>query len=158
MNVPKSLLSALAVVSVCAVFASVSPAQEKRVKMKDLPEAVQKTVNEQAKGATIKGLRTEVEKGKTVYEVELTVDGHSKDITIDASGNVVEVEEQVKLSSLPEAVQAGIKQSAGKGQILIIESVSKGGTLEYYEFQVKNAGKKSEIKIGTDGKRITKAE
>jgi hypothetical protein len=62
------------------------------------------------------------------------------------------------MSSLSDAVQGGIKQSAGKGQILLIESVSKGGVLKYYEAQIKKAGKKSEIKIGTDGKRITKAE
>jgi uncharacterized membrane protein YkoI len=148
----------LVIVSVCFAFAGVSLAQEKRVKMKDLPEAVQKTVNEQSKGATVKGLSKEVEHGETLYEVELTVDGHSKDVTIDASGNVVEVEEQVQMSSLSDAVQGGIKQSAGKGQILLIESVSKGGVLKYYEAQIKKAGKKSEIKIGTDGKRITKAE
>ncbi len=157
MSVPRILFKVLLAVSACALFAGASLAQEKRVKMKNLPEAVQKTVNEQSKGATLKGLSTEVEKGKRIYEAELTVDGHSKDITIDPSGNVIEVEEQVQLSSLPEAVQSGIKESAGKGQILIIESVSKGGTLEYYEFQVKKAEKKSEIKIGTDGKRITKA-
>jgi uncharacterized membrane protein YkoI len=126
--------------------------------MKDLPEAVQKTVTEQSKGATIKGLSQEVENGKTEYEVELTVNGHSKDITIDPSGNVLEVEEQVQMSSLPEVVQTGIKQSAGTAQISVIETVVKGGVLQYYEVHVKKAGKKSEIKIGTDGKRITKSE
>jgi uncharacterized membrane protein YkoI len=158
MNLPKSLLKILLACSVCAVLAALALAQEKRVKMSDLPEAVQKTVNEQSKGATLKGLSTEVEKGKTIYEAELMIDGHSKDITIDPQGNVLEVEEQVQMSSLPEAVQSGIKQSAGTSHVTLIESVSKGGALQYYECQVKKGGRKSEIKIGTDGKRIAKAE
>jgi len=138
----------------CAVFAGVCVAQEKRVKLKDLPEAVQKTVNEQSKGATIKGLSKEVEKGQTLYELELSVDGHSKDVTMDAAGKVVEVEEQVQLSSLPEVVQTAIKQNAGTAQIQMIESVTRGGTLQYYEAHIKKGLKKSEFKIGTDGKLI----
>jgi len=140
--------------SACAVIAGVCVSQEKRVKMKDLPEAVQKTVNEQSKGATIKGLSKEVQKGQTVYEVELTVDGHSKDVTIDSSGKVVEAEEQVQLSSLPEAIQTAIKQNARTAQIQLVESVIKGGTLQYYEVHLKKGTKKSELKIGPDGKVV----
>ena len=154
MNVPKSLLRALSIKAACAVFAGVCVAQEKRVKMKDLPEAVQKTVNEQSKGATIKGLSKEVEKGQTLYELELSVNGHSKDITMDATGNVVEVEEQVQIASLPEVVQTAIKQNAGTAQIQMVESVIKGGTLQYYEAHIKKGLKKSEFKIGTDGKLV----
>ena len=155
MNVLKNPFRGLLIVSLCLVFAAVSLAQEKRVKMKDLPAPVQKTVREQSKGATIKGLSKEVEDGKTLYEVELAVSGHSKDVTMDSSGTVVEVEEQVQLSSLPEAVQTAIKQSAGSAPISMIESVVKGGTLQYYEIHIRKNGKKSEIKIGTDGKQIT---
>jgi hypothetical protein len=148
----------LIIASVGVGLTGTSLGQEKRVKMKDLPEAVQKTITEQSKGATIKGLSKEVEKGKIEYEAELSVDGHSKDITIDSSGNVLEVEEQVQMSSLPEAVQTGIKQSAGRAKISLIQSVSKGGALQYYEVHASRAGKKSEIKIGTDGKRIITGE
>src|SRR5262249_743449 len=154
MNVPRSIVRALSIISVCAVFAGVCGAQERRVKMKDLPEAVQKTVNEQSKGATIKGLSKEVEKGRTLYELELSVDGHSKDVTIDDSGKLVEVEEQVQLSALPEVVQTAVKQNAGTAQIQMVESVTKGGTLQYYEAHIKKGLKKSEFKIGTDGKLI----
>jgi hypothetical protein len=158
MNLPKSLLSATLLVSVLAAFTVISVAQERRVKMKDLPEAVQKTVTELSNGASIRGLSTEMEQGKRVYEVELLVNGHSKDITMDSAGQVIEVEEQVDLASLPEAVQAGIKQSAATAKISLIESVTKSGALQYYEVHVRRGAKKSEIKIGTDGKRIVKAE
>ncbi len=38
-----------------------------KLELKDLPSAVRKTVEEQTKGATIKGIAKEKEKGKTVY-------------------------------------------------------------------------------------------
>jgi len=50
-----------------------------------------------ARGATIRGFSTEVEQGKRLYEVELTVNGHTKDISMDEQGSVVEVEEEVSL-------------------------------------------------------------
>src|SRR5215468_5748607 len=83
-----SLLCALCVLLPCA-----TAAQEQRVKLKSLPQAAQKTVEEQSKGATIRGLSKEVEKGKTQYELELTVNGRSKDMIIDPNGAILEVEE-----------------------------------------------------------------
>ena len=46
-----------------------------KLELKDLPPAVRKTVEEQTKGATIKGIAKEKEKGKTVYEVETMGNG-----------------------------------------------------------------------------------
>jgi len=133
-------------------------AQERRVKMQDLPEAVQKTVKEQGKDATLKGLSREVENGKTEYEAEFTVNGHSRDVTIDPQGNVLEVEEEVAIASLPDAVQNGLKAAAGKGQILKVESISKDGHLEKYEALVKTSGRKSEIQVDANGKLIPKGK
>jgi uncharacterized membrane protein YkoI len=84
---------------------SVVQAQEKKIKREDLPAAVEKTVAEQSKDATVKGFSTEVEKGQTLYEAELMVKGHSKDILMDAQGNIVEVEEEVAMDALPAAVK-----------------------------------------------------
>jgi hypothetical protein len=71
---------------------SVIQAQEKKITRAELPAAVERTVAEQSKGATIRGFSTEVEKGKTLYEAELKVNGHGKDILMDEQGNIVEVE------------------------------------------------------------------
>jgi uncharacterized membrane protein YkoI len=128
---------------------------EKSVKMKNLPETVRKTVQEQSKGATLRGLAKEVEDGKTFYEAELTVNGHNKDVLIDPTGAVVEIEEQVALSSLPAEVKATIQKAAGKGKITAVESITKNNTLEAYEAHVSTAGKKSEIKVAPNGTLIT---
>lgn len=124
---------------------------ERPIRMKDLPLAVQATVREQSKGATIRGLAEEVENGQTFYEVSLRVKGHSRDVLMDASGNVVETEEQVTLASLPPAARAEIVKQAGKGKILLVESITKNNVIVAYEAHVKTAGKISEIKVDPEG-------
>jgi uncharacterized membrane protein YkoI len=140
------------------LLAGTTSAQEKKIKRSDLPPAVEKTVTAQSEGATIKGFSTEKEKGQTFYEVEMTVNGHSKDISIAADGSIVEIEEQVVLDSLSAEVKAGLQAKAGKGKILKVESLTKKGKLVAYEAQVDTNGKKSEVQVGPDGKPLDHEE
>jgi uncharacterized membrane protein YkoI len=149
-------LAALAVGGL--LFAGIATAQEKKIKRSELPPAVEKTVAAQSAGATIRGFSTEVENGQTLYEVELTVNGHSKDISMAADGSIVEVEEQVALDSLPAEVKAGLQAKAGKGKILKVESITKKNKLVAYEAKVDTDGKKSEVQVGPDGKPLDHEE
>jgi hypothetical protein len=133
-------------------------AQEKHIKRTDLPPAVEKTVAAESAGATIKGFSTEKEKGETFYEAEMMVNGHSKDVLIDASGAVVEVEEEVAMDKLPSDVKAGLEAKAGKGKIVKVESLTKKGKLVAYEAQVLTNGKKGEVQVGPDGKPLDHEE
>jgi hypothetical protein len=140
------------------LFAGTAAAQEKKIKRSDLPPGVEKTVVEQSAGATIRGFSTEKEKGQTLYEVEMTVNGHSKDISMTADGSIVEIEEQVSLDSLSPEVKAGLQAKARKGKILKVESLTKKDKLVAYEAQVETNGKKSEVQVGPDGKPLDHEE
>jgi hypothetical protein len=140
------------VLAVCGLlFAGAASAQEKKIKRSELPPAVEKAVAAQSEGATIRGFSKEQENGQTLYEVEMTVKGHSKDVTMAADGTVVEVEEQVAMDSLPAGVKAGLQAKAGKGKILNVESITKKDKLVAYEAHVNTDGKKSEVQVGPDG-------
>ena len=140
------------------LLAGTASAQEKKIKRSDLPPAVEKTVAAQSAGATIKGFSTEKENGQTIYEAEMTVNGHSKDISMAADGSIVEIEEQVALDSLSPEVKAGLQAKAGKGTILEVESLTKKGKLVAYEAKVDTNGKKSEVQVGPDGKPLDHEE
>jgi hypothetical protein len=131
---------------------------EKKIKRGDLPPAVEKTVAAQTQGATIRGFNEEQENGKTYFEAELTVSGHSKDILIDPTGAVVEVEEQVDLASLPATVQNGLQAKAGSGKVGKVESITKHDKLVAYEAKVMTNGKRSEVQVGPDGKPLDHEE
>jgi uncharacterized membrane protein YkoI len=139
-------------------LAPIALAQEKKIERKDLPPAVEKTVAAQSQGATIRGFSQEKENGQLHYEAELTVNGHSKDILIDANGAVVEVEEQVAIDSLPAPVKDGLQARVGNGKILKVESLTKKNKLVAYEAVVQSTGKKKEIQIGPDGQPLAHEE
>jgi uncharacterized membrane protein YkoI len=140
------------------LLAGIASAQEKKIKRSDLPPAVEKTVAQQSRGATIHGFSTEKENGQTLYEVEMTVDGHSKDISMATDGSIVEIEEQVAPDSLPPEIKAGLQAKAGKGKILKVESLTKKDKLVAYEAQLETNGKKSEVQVGPDGKPLDHKE
>ena len=140
------------------VFASVGFAQEKKVTRSELPSSVQKTVAEQSKGAKIRGFSREKEHGQTYYEAEMLVNGHSKDVLMNNSGKVVEVEEQVALDKLPAEIKSGLEAQAGKGKVTKVESLTKDDKLVAYEAVVVANGKHHEIQVGPDGKPLTHEE
>src|SRR6266699_2584506 len=100
--------SGLLLVSLVLVLSAL--VQEKKIKRADLPAAVEKTVVEQSKGATIRGFSQEKEKtGQTTYEAEMILNGHTKDVQMDANGGVTEIEEQLDLQAVPAAARAGLE-------------------------------------------------
>lgn len=131
---------------------------EKKISQSELPASVQKTAQEQSRGATIKGYSKDSENGQVEYEVEMIADGHSKDVSIAPDGRVLEIEEQVQLNALPAFVQQALKKKAGSGKITKVESLMKGGKLVAYEAQVKRDGKHKEIQVGPDGNTLDHEE
>ena len=144
----------ICMLNVSLLLAGSAFAQEKHIKRSELPAAVEKTVVEQSHGATIRGFNEEKENGQTTYELEMLVNGHSKDVQMDASGAVVEIEEQVDFDGLAPAIKAGLQAKAGESKITKVESITKKGHLVAYEAQVVNRGKRSEVQTGPDGKPL----
>jgi uncharacterized membrane protein YkoI len=125
-------------------------AEETKILAKDLPAAVLKAIQEATRGATIKGYSREVEGGKTLFEVETTVNGHARDLLLAADGSVVEIEEAIHLDAVPEAVRSAL---TARGRVLSVEQVTRGKTISY-EATVERNGKKSEVAVNADGKPI----
>jgi len=112
----------------------------------------------QSEGATIRGFSQEKENGQTFYEVEIMVNGHSKDVLIDSNGGIVEVEEKVALDARPGSVKDGLQAKAGKGKLGKVESLTKHDKLVAYEAVVQTNGKKAEVQVGPDGKPLDHEE
>jgi uncharacterized membrane protein YkoI len=157
MTISRAITVAVVATMLFGVLA-VAQEQEKKIKRSDLPPAVEKAVAEQSQGTNIRGFSQEKENGQTFYETELTVNGHSKDILMDAQGSVVEVEEQVPVESLSPAVRNGLQAKAGSGKLVKVETLTKKGKLVAYEAKVATNGKKSEVQVGSDGKPLNHEE
>ena len=137
---------------------SIVQAQSKKIERGALPPAVEKTVAAESKGATIQGFSTEVEDGKRVYEAALTVNGHARVLEIDEQGNLLAIEDEISLASVPPAVKAALTKAAGKGTIEKVETLTKKGKVVAYEADVKTGTKRSEIQVGPDGNKLAHPE
>ena len=113
------------------LMAAAAIATAKTLQVKDLPPAVQKVVQEQTKGAEIKNISKEKEKGVTQYEVETLVNGKHRDFNVDDKGTLIIVEEEVALDSIPAAAKSAIEKKVGTGKLGIVETVTEGGATRY---------------------------
>ena len=138
--------------TLCAV------ASERKLERSALPAAVESTVKAQSQGATIKGFSTESEHGQKVYEAEMMVDGHTKDIQIAGDGTLNEIEEEVQFSALPSAVQSALTAKAAGAKIVKVESLTKQGKLVAYEAATLKGSKKGEVQVGPNGGKLAHAE
>ena len=145
----RGFVTAVAIVA----LAGTAHASDQKTTLKNLPPAVKATVEAESKGATVKGISSEKEKGKTVYELETLVNGRTRDLMIDAAGKVYLVEEQLDVDKAPAPVKAALQAN---GTIVTLESVMEKGTT-HYEGQVKTkTGKKVAVEVGADGKPYKK--
>jgi uncharacterized membrane protein YkoI len=145
-------------VAVMLLLALTAFAKEKHITKSDLPAPVQKAAEEQAQGAKVLGYSTETENGQREYEIEMMVNGHSRDVTFSPDGNVLESEEQVDPEALPPAVRDSLQAKAASGKITKVESLTKAGKVVAYEAQVHKAAKKYEVQVGPDGKPLAHPE
>jgi hypothetical protein len=109
-----------------------------------------------AKNATVRGFSREMEHGVTYYEAKLTVAGHHKDLIMDTIGNVVEVEDEVSMDSLPPSVQDGLQAVAREAKVQSVESITKRGKLVFYEAHILKDGRRSEVQVGPDGEPLNR--
>ena len=133
-------------------------AQERRIEKSELPAAVQKAMEQETAGLTIRGYSSEVEDGQQEYEVETVKNGHTRDVSFAPDGRVLEEEEQVELTHLPTKVGEALAQKAGTGKIIKIESIRKKGKLVAYEAKGNKGGKRFEIQVGPEGESLAHEE
>ena len=123
---------------------------ETKARLQDLPPAVQEAVKTHSKGATVRGYAKEIEDGRELYEVELSLNGLTRDLTFDAQGKVVADEQQIALSDVPPAARAVIQKAATGGKLTLVEKVIEGSSTSY-EGHITKAGKATEIKVDANG-------
>ena len=137
----------LSAASLCAL----SLAAAKSLELKDLPPAVQKTMQEQSKGSEIKNISKEVEKGITHYEVETLLNGKHRDFDVDTKGNLLTVEQEVSLDTIPAAAKSAIMKKISTGKPGMVETVTTGTATLYEAAYTSKDGRKHEVLVKEDG-------
>jgi uncharacterized membrane protein YkoI len=121
------------------------------LQLKDLPSAVQKTVQETLKGGQIRNISREKENGVTQYEVETMLNGKHRDFEVGATGKLLVVEEETDITTIPAAAKAAIEKKAAGGKIGMVEFFMRGGETLYEAAYTSKDGKKHEVLVKADG-------
>jgi uncharacterized membrane protein YkoI len=121
-----------------------------KVAFSSLPAVVQIAAKHQANGAMIVGATKEVEKGRTTYEVETKAGGKSRDLSFDKARNLLTVEQEVALDSLPTPVFEAIQRRAAGGTIKKVESINLDNSVSYEATVTTKSGKNAEIAVNSD--------
>ncbi len=125
-------------------------AADSKLKIEELPPSVQATVRDQLKTATLVGISKEVDKGKTVFEVETKTSGKARDLMLDSAGKILSVEEEVDINAIPSAARQTIQKKAAGGAVKTVEILTSGSVVAY-EASINVKGKTSEITVNADG-------
>jgi uncharacterized membrane protein YkoI len=123
----------------------------RKLGLKDLPLAVQKTIQDESKGAEIKNIGKETEHGVAQYEVETILSGKHRDFNVDTKGVLLLVEEETTIDSIPAAAKAAILKRVADGKLGIVELFKRGGETMYEADYAGKNGKKHEVLVKADG-------
>jgi putative PepSY-like beta-lactamase-inhibitor len=147
-----------------------SEGNEVKVKWDDVPQAVKDTLNKETNNAKIDTVDKETADGKTVYEADAMLDGKNWEVKVAEDGTLVSKKEdkeegekkesdevKVKFDDLPQAVKDSLNTETNSAKIDTVDKESEDGKT-IYEADATVDGKKWEIKVGEDGKVISKKQ
>jgi uncharacterized membrane protein YkoI len=139
------------IITVGMALAALAFCADKKLALKDLPPAVQKTIQDEAKGAEIKNIGKETEHGMAQYEVETMLNGKHRDFNVDTKGTLMLVEEETTIDSIPAAAKAAILKKVADGKLGMVELFKRGGETMYEAAYTAKNGKKHEVLVKADG-------
>jgi hypothetical protein len=158
MTIPRRSLAIGALVVVLCGPAS-APAQEteQKIACKEVPAPVRAAFAKTYPKATIKGCATELEEGKTAYEITSTEGKTGRDVLYYPDGKLIVVEETIAQGGLPEPVRQAVRKSFPGGSISLSEKVTRDASVAY-EFHLKHKGKSWQVVFDPDGKEVRREE
>jgi uncharacterized membrane protein YkoI len=127
-------------------------ADGKEVSAAQLPEAVMTAVKKVCPEGIIQEIELEKDDGQQVYEVELMVGKKGCDLKIALDGTVLEIERQVTVEELPEAVRNTLALFSD-AEVRKAEMVQEDNEVSY-EAVLKMGEHSFELEIAPDGKIV----
>ena len=123
----------------------------------DIPEAILKAFQNEYPDAKITGFEQETDDSIIVYEIECTDGDTEKDVILSAEAKIIQVEQEIAVSSLPESVTKAALSAFPGAEIEEAEIVSRDSIVEY-EIVLEVGEKEIEALISADGTIVESQE
>jgi hypothetical protein len=138
---------ALALVSAGACRAV---AEEQKISCDKVPSVVRSAFAQTFPKATINECATELEEGKTAYEISSREGEIGRDVLFYPDGTLIVVEETIALGDAPDPVRQAVGKALPGGEVELAEKVTRGASVRY-EFRLKHQGKQVEVVLDPSG-------
>jgi|GEM_PF-1155100 len=126
--------------------------KEKPVKLSEIPAAAATAIEKRVAGGQIVKVERDEEDGKVSYEARIkSAAGKISEVTVDATGKLLAVEDVIGLSEAPAAVRTAIEKETTGGKVEKLERVKEGGKTTY-EALISARGKREEVVFSDTGK------
>src|SRR5690242_5929604 len=118
-SIPRILIASMCAVVLVSLGAGCccsksGAAKEEDVTLAAVSAPARATIEKETAGGHVDKITREVERGKTVYDVEATVEGkHMEYLVADATGELLGTEVPVEFSALPQPVQDAAQKYFG---------------------------------------------
>ncbi len=125
--------------------------KEETISWAQVPAAAQQTIKQRAPETAIRKIEKDDEDGKASYEFQIVQAGKKSEVTVDADGKLMSLEEVVALADVPVTVRQTLETQAMGGKMDKVEKVTEDGKTTF-EAKIEKDGKKSEVTVTPDGK------
>ena len=125
-------------------------AEETKIDLSAVPAKVMETATKEANGFKASSANTEMEDGKTVYEIQGMAGGKTVEVDVKEDGTLDEVETAVDMSAVPDAANKAIMAKMPNFKSSKVEE-SKRTDGMYYEIEGTDGANKLEVEIKADG-------
>jgi uncharacterized membrane protein YkoI len=146
------VLAGAALLAACSSTHSGKMPREQAVTLDQVSAPAQATITREVGNGHVDKITREVERGKTVYDVEATAEGrHMEYLISDADGQLLGTEVPIEFNQLPELVRAAAEKYFGTSNgLTVMKGVEYGET--QYEIEGRKNGKKVEVSFDPEGK------
>jgi hypothetical protein len=128
-------------------------AQAQKLKEADVPAAVKESFKKEFPNAKAK----EWEKEKTNYEVEFDLNKTETSATFNASGKLMETEQEIAVSALPKAVAEYVTKNHADYKISEASKITEAGTGKVsYEAEIKKGKEEWDLIFDDKGNFLKK--
>jgi hypothetical protein len=149
-----------AVLTLTTVF--VARGAEEETSPEKLPKAFAATLKARFPGAKLTVAGKDSDKGQVVYDVELKPKDRKYETDIKEDGTMLEVEKDIAIKEVPEAVMKGVESKYPNSTIREVMEVDKVKGKEekpdHYEVTIETSDtKKLDVTASMDGKKVKEA-
>jgi len=128
-------------------------AEEQKISCDQVPSVVRSAFAKTFPKAAINECATELEKGKTAYEISSREGEIGRDVLFYPDGTLIVVEETIALGDAPDPVQQAVRKAVPGGEVELAEKVTRDASV-LYEFRLKNQGKQVEVVLDPNGNMV----